>query len=65
MLKYTNFYITENDVKLMSKALESLKTQKPLTEYDRQCFFRLTKDMNNAIMELGGNDESKKSVKTH
>lgn len=65
MLKYTNFYITENDVKLMSKALESLKTQKPLTEYDRQCFFRLTKDMNNAIMELGGTNESKKSVKIH
>ena len=63
MLRYTSFYITENDVKLMSKALESLKTQKPLTEYDRQCFFRLTKDMNDAIIELGGNDE--KSVKIH
>ena len=57
MLKYTNFYITENDVSLLRKLLKSFTTEKELTNYDKQCLFRLTVDMNDAIMELGGNDD--------
>lgn len=57
MLNYTNFYITENDVKLMRKLLKSFTTGKKLTNYDKQCLFRLTKDMNDAIIESGGNDD--------
>lgn len=56
MLNYTNFYITENDVDLMRKVLKSVTTQKELTNYDKQSLYRLTKDMNDAIIESGGNN---------
>lgn len=58
MLNYTNFYITENDVKLLRKVLKSVTTQKTLTNYDKQLLYRLTKDMNDAIIESGDNDEN-------
>ena len=57
MLNYTNFYITENDVKLLRKVLKSFITKKELTNYDKQCLYRLTKDMNDAKIESGGNDD--------
>ena len=56
MLNYTNFYITENDVELLRKVLKSVTTQKKLTNYDKQLLYRLTKDVNDAIIESGGNN---------
>lgn len=57
MLNYTKFYITENDVNLLRKVLKSFITEKELTNYDKQLLYRLTKDMNDAIIESGGNDD--------
>lgn len=51
MIKYTNFYITENDVKLMREVLKAVTTKKQLNGYDKQSLFRLTKDMSDAIMD--------------